>query len=118
MNVLMMRRRMSDDMLSVIVDAEAELGHERIVAAPWLVPSDWKDIVVTRDGSRVRLVLLYAVMPCTGAFTRLIAGIEAEGSMPVIVEPSQTLVDWCKRHDYRERRLGRGKHTHRVWYPR
>jgi|SRR5215813_2846098 len=97
---------------------EVEQGYTLVADAQWLDRSDWREIVASQDGKRIRLVLLDAMRPCTGAFTQLICGIWEAGLVPVIVEPNQTLIDWCNRHDYRRRMVGHGKHRHEVWYPR
>jgi hypothetical protein len=81
-------------------------------------PDEWRAVVLSQDGRRVRIVLVDAFHPGTGAFTRLIAGIRAAGLTPVIVEPTLALRDWCERHGYRERIVGRGDARHRIWYPR
>jgi len=97
---------------------EAEQGFEVIDDAPWLNKSDWREIVVSQDSRRIRLVLLDAMFPGKGAFTRLIAGIWEAGLTPVIVEPNQSLIDWCNRHDYRSKIVGKKQLRHEVWYPR
>jgi hypothetical protein len=97
---------------------EIEHGFAPIEVASWLNNDDWREIIATRDHRRVRLVLLDAKQPGTGAFTRLIAGITKAGLVPVIVEPNKTLTDWCVRHGYRMRIIGKGKDRHEVWYLR
>jgi hypothetical protein len=98
---------------------EREQGFTIVTAAPWLDPNDWTPAtIIAADGKRIRLVALEAKNPGHGAFTRLIAKIQAAGLVPVIVEPSRSLIDWCLRHDYRERRIGKGHLVHTIWYPR
>lgn len=97
---------------------ERAKGFTIIADAAWLDPADWVECLATQDRNRVRLVLLHARTPGKGAFTKLIAGIWAAGLEPVIVEPSQTLIDWCNRHNYRRRVVGIGQDRHAVWYPR
>lgn len=120
MNVIIDHRNISAQMRDIIVRSEIDAGNVEVKSAEWLNADEWKDFVITQSGRRIRLVLLYAKRPCTGAFTRLIAGIDAAGLTPVIVEPCQSLVDWCNRHDYRCRKIGRGdrNHTQEIWYRR
>jgi hypothetical protein len=101
-----------------ILRLEAEQGFWRIEEAPWLIRDDWHEIVLTKDGKRVRLVLLEARNPGNGAFTRLIAGITTAELCPVICEPNDFLIEWCKRHDYRPRTVGTGHGRVNIWYPR
>jgi hypothetical protein len=90
-----------------------------IVDAQWIDWNDWMEsTIITQDGKRIRLVALEAREPGKGAFTRLIAKIWKAGLIPVIVEPNRSLTDWCLRHDYRCRRIGKGRFAHEVWYPR
>jgi hypothetical protein len=102
-----------------LLATEVRHGHERIISADWLDWADWStDTIITRDGSRVRLVLLNARQPRRGAFTRLMRGIKGAGLMPVLVEPNQVLKDWCARHDWRSREIGRGNDRQLIFYPR
>lgn len=87
--------------------------------APWLDWDDWSDrSIFSTHLRRVRLVAIEAKKPGNGAFTRLIERIEACRLIPTLVEPNQSLIDWCKRHDYRERHMGKGQFRQTVWYPR
>lgn len=97
---------------------EIDQGYALIDAATWLDKSDWHEIIASRDGRRIRLVLLDALNPGAGAFTRLIERISAAGLVPVIVEPNQFLIDWCHRHGCRMRIIGKGPFRQEVWYPR
>ena len=97
---------------------EQEQGFELIENAPWLNRAEWREIIVSRHSRRIRLVLLDARYPGKGAFTRLIEGITKAGLVPVLVEPSQSLIDWCHRHDYRPRNVGKNCFKQEVWYPR
>jgi hypothetical protein len=102
-----------------ILALEHAQGFEPVRSAAWLNWNEWdSDSVFTLDGDRVRLVLIAAIQPGHGAFTRLIAAIEAAGLTPVLVEPSRLLIDWCNRHDWRSRRVGKGRHKQHVWHPR
>jgi hypothetical protein len=102
-----------------ILAAEHRHGRERILVADWLDWADWStDTIITRDGPRVRLVLLNARRPGTGAMTRLVEGIEAAGLMPVMVEPNQRLAEWCLKRGWRERIIDHDPDRHRIFHPR
>ena len=99
----------------VIRKEEHDAGYILIDEAIWLNRGDWNEIVVSMDKEgRIRLVLLDAKQPGTGAFTRLVAGILQAGLTPVIVEPIGLLETWCVKHGWRSRRLKHGV----IWYKR
>jgi hypothetical protein len=100
------------------VQAECEQGFSIVGEAPWLNRDDWNAIVVSQDRTRVRLVLLDAKQPLSGAFTRLINGIFRCNLTPAIVEPNELLVRWCYRHNFRHKVIGKGLYRHHIWYPR
>lgn len=105
----------------VILQHELRHGRERILEARWLDWNDWdRDTIITSSKTQpyLRLVLLVAKEPGKGAFTRLIANIKAEGLQPTLVEPSQSLIDWCNRHDWRSRIIGRNADRQTIYYPR
>ena len=95
-------------------------GFQIISQAKWLDWNDWdRHTIISMDHNRVRLVALQAKVPGQGAFTRLIDALDKAGLVPVLVEPNQTLIDWCHRHFYRKRTLNKGrKYQHEVWYPK
>lgn len=100
-------------------DIEREQGFRIVEFAAWFDRDDWTDAtIISQDGRRIRLVALEARTPCSGAMTRLIEKITAAGLVPVIVEPNQMIIDWCARHDFRSRTIGRGRYRHHVWYSR
>lgn len=102
-----------------MMTAELAQGFKIVVSADWLDWDDWTDYtIISLDEDRVRLVAIEAKTPGQGAFTRLIAKIIDAGLVPVLVEPNRSLVDWCARHDFRSRRIGKGSFSHEVWYPR
>lgn len=73
---------------------ERDAGHTIIRAGdvPWLPREDWPDdLVIARDGKVVRIVAIWARRPGTGAFSRMIDGIVAEGSFPAVVAPFQAM---------------------------
>jgi hypothetical protein len=98
---------------------ESDYGYKLIDEAPWLNRNEWEEIVVSTDKEgRIRLVLLDAKEPKTGAFTRLLEGIYKAGLTPVIVEPIGFLEEWCRQHGWRSRRLRHGSDQQKVWYKR
>ena len=103
----------------LIRNREQFLGYQLVNKAPWLNPHDWNEAIISRDKiGRVRIVLIDAVYPRSGAFTRLIAGIKAAGLVPVIVEPFEILEEWCKRHNWKRRTIGQGDNRQTIWYER
>lgn len=68
---------------------EVEIGGALVLPGlcPWLPNDDWLEAVVSKKGGRVRIVLIVARKPGTGAFRRLVDGILAAGLMPVVVTP-------------------------------
>lgn len=73
----------------------------------WLPWADWhpRDVVST-DGVEVRIVAIMARQPGTGAFRRLIAGIEAAGLRPVIVCPLPDMREIMARWGWVTIRIG------------
>ena len=118
MNELIVRGPLARASAERLRQLEVSKGFTLVAEAQWLERSDWREIVASQDGKRIRLVLLDALHPGKGAFTRLIAGIWRCDLMPVLVEPNQSLIDWCYRHDFRARIIGKGPDRHEVWYPR
>lgn len=105
-------------MLGLIRAYERDMGYQLITDAPWLNRKDWYALIASEDGNRVRLVLMDAAEPGTGAMTRLIAGIEKAGKIPVIVEPMGRLRDWCKKNGWKKRIIGKGWDRQEVWHPK
>jgi hypothetical protein len=99
--------------------AEVRQGFSIVTEARWFNRDEWTPYtIVSQDKTRVRMVALEAKAPGNGAFTRLISGIWKSGLVPVLVEPNQTLVDWCHRHQFRKRTIGNKEYRHDIWYPR
>lgn len=108
-----------DEIGARMMNSEREQGYTRVREAGWLDWNEWdRHTLITQDGKRIRLVALQAKEPGTGAFNRLVQRIFAHNLIPVLVEPNQSLVDWCHRHDFRSKRIGRGRYKHEIWYPR
>jgi hypothetical protein len=75
-----------------IRELEMACGFHPIAVGSWfpfhLSEKDWKpDSVVTQDGKEIRIVLVNAISPGFGAFSRLIRAIEHSGFEPVVIEP-------------------------------
>lgn len=99
--------------------AEVRQGFNIITEAKWLDWNDWTRFsIFSQDSRRIRLVALEAKNPGHGAFTRLIDAIWKAGHVPVLVEPNQSLIDWCHRHQFRKRTVGKREFRHDVWYPK
>jgi len=86
---------------------------------PWLSTEEWKeDTVVSIEGYTVRLILLVAVRPGHGAFTRLIARLRRAGLKPAVVAPMPPFAAALERRGWRSRIIGTGYKAQEVWYPR
>ena len=119
------------DIPAMIRSDERKAGYKIVKPGdePWLSVADWKpDTVVSRKGRTVRLVLLVAVAPGKGGFTRTVDAIEAAGLAPVVVAPTDNFAATLKRHGWRCRTIGDGlyseqqyrrakerKRAHKVW---
>jgi len=94
-------------------------GARAVLDAEWLDWRDWEsESIFTREGDRIRLVLLCAKNPGHGALTRLVDGIERAGLLPVMVEPSERLAAWCRKRHWKARMVGRGRDRHIIFHPR
>lgn len=99
---------------------QEELADYRVVwpgDVPWFPVADWigeSCVVSIGPGRRVRLLMLLARKPGGGAFRRMIAGLQAEALVPVVVEPSPRLQRLLESWKWRSRRTSRGT----IWYPR
>lgn len=87
--------------------------------ASWLPLSAWHpDCVVSTDGERVRLVLLHALRPGHGAFLKMLIELNLAKLSPVVVEPTERLAERLTTWGWKSRRIGKGFHAQRIWYPR
>jgi hypothetical protein len=101
----------------ILIQGELKRGYT--IVTDDYAGDDWlPGTIISRDGDRVRFVILDARHPHTGAFTRLLARVQQDGLTPVIVEPFGEMEDWCVRHRWRCRVLGKGDDRHWVWYKR
>jgi len=99
------------DIPAMIRSAERKAGNKIVRPGdePWLPLADWKpDTVVSRKGKTVRLVLLTAVKPGNGGFTRTVASIEAAGMTPVVVAPTGEFEATLKRRGWKGRLVDAG----------
>lgn len=70
---------------------------------PWLDMKEWEPgIVLSYDGGRVRIVLIAALQPCTGAFGRLVTGICRAGLKPVVIEALPQMTAILRRWGWRK----------------
>jgi hypothetical protein len=85
---------------SWLIQNEIAAGY-RIVpvgSVPWLPADDWEASTIVSQGRfRVRLVALFARHPGHGALRRLVAAIQAQGRLPVVVEPFNDLAVTLRR---------------------
>jgi hypothetical protein len=85
---------------------------------PWLAVADWQPTgVISIKGKIVRIVAIKAIVPRTGAFSRLITGIAKAGLRPVVVEPMFDMPDILRRWGWSHRIIGSGKDRQEVWQP-
>lgn len=85
--------------------------------APWFPSEDWKiGSVASVNSGIARLILLDALRPNTGAFTRLVAAIRATGLRPIVVEPTREFQSILCRKGWKRRSVGYGfSHHEEVW---
>lgn len=109
------------DPVSAIVESECRRG--RTVIRPgdvdWLPERDWMPGTVCSVACRsVRLVLLHARHPGSGAMTRTLAMLSMAQLMPAIIDPTPELAATLSRHRWRGRVHGRSFETREtVWKP-
>jgi hypothetical protein len=87
---------------------------------PWLPVDDWDPtVVVSIDGNRVRLVAILAKNPGSGAFRRLVDGIQAAGLIPCVVCPTRELEATLTRWKWKRKEVGSSFDNHETyWRPR
>lgn len=88
---------------------ERAKGHQIVVvgSVSWLPAKDWgpRDVVAL-DGDEVRIVAITANRRGTGAFRRLILGIEAAGLKPVVICPFETMRGILERWGWEQAEVG------------
>lgn len=111
----------SYDPVAAITQAETARGYRVIRPgdAPWLPAADWKPAsVASIDGSTVRLVLLDAIEPGTGALTRCLAMIALHGLTPAVIDPTRELAATLTRRGWTGRQVGSTfEDRETVWRP-
>ena len=100
-------------------DHERRRGFQVVaVGERWLSPDDWHtDTVVTLAGQEVRLLLLRAHQERQGAFTRLVAAIQTDGLVPVVVCPTDRLMLTLYRHGWVAEERGEGIERETLFMP-
>lgn len=84
----------------------------------WMPAEDWAETdVIGRFGKEIRIIAIIARQPGTGAFRRLVAGIEEAGFRPVVVEPFAQMQAILRRWGWRARVVGKGVHRQEQWRP-
>jgi len=106
----------------IIADDEAAKGFNvvRPGDAPWFAANEWKPASVASidDAGRVRLVLIDAIRPGTGALRRALAEIRALELKPMIIEPTRELAATLTRNGWKHATYGGGMEAETRWWPR
>jgi hypothetical protein len=85
---------------------------------PWFSSEDWEDgAIVSRNGSRLRIVLITAKNPGHGAFTRMLVGMAQAGYRMEIAAPLAELEAMLIKRGWRKQRIGSGDLAQTVWRP-
>lgn len=74
--------------------------------------------MISINHSRVRLVLLHARAEGAGILTRTIAKIQKDGLQPVIIAPTDRLIETIKRRNWRSKIIVSPFGREEIWYPR
>lgn len=107
--------------LEVIRRGERNKGYELIDAscAPsWFIRADWNDdIVMSRYGRRVRIVLLTAKVQGRGSFRRLVINIIRAGLIPNVLSPMPLMQVILVKWNWRKAIIGSGHTQEEYWFP-
>jgi hypothetical protein len=110
------------DPVAAIVEGERKRGFRviRPGEASWFRVGDWKpESVASMHGTTIRLVLIDAYRPGTGAFTRMIRDIEEIGGRPAVLEPTKEFSAMLKRRGWRGTATGHTFETREtIWRPK
>lgn len=104
----------------IMRDEERKRGFLPIVPGErsWLSADDWPDhVVVSTNGTVVRIVAIIALRPGQGSFRRLIASIQAAGLTPHVVAPSSEMQATMRRWGWAEHFEGMGFDREEFWTP-
>jgi hypothetical protein len=110
------------DPVAAIVAGEHKRGF--LVIRPgdtaWFLASDWRaESVASISGTLVRLVLIDAHKPGTGAFTRTVNGARLAGYTPTVIDPTREFAAMLKRRGWRGKTIGHDFETREtVWRPK
>lgn len=99
---------------------ETDAGHRVILPGdePWFSADEWSpDCVVSLDRRRVRLILIVAQTPGSGAFTRLVARILASDLKPTVLAPTREFQAMLARRGWRRKDFGSGLRHEERWEP-
>jgi hypothetical protein len=110
------------DPVAAIVEGERKRGFHviRPGEAAWFRIGDWKpESIASMYATTVRLVLIDAYRPGTGAFTRMIRDIEEIGGRPVVLEPTKEFAAMLKRRGWASKVTGkRTIERETIWRPK
>ena len=110
------------DAVAEIVEGERARGFRvlRPDDTPWFLAADWAPkSIASVSGVLVRLVLLQARKPGSGAFTRTVAGLRAAGYRPAVIEPTREFAEMLARRGWIKRSVGNTLETReKIWRPR
>jgi hypothetical protein len=91
---------------------ETEAGYNVVLPGlvSWLPLSDWEpDCVVSEaPGQIIRLVLIHARQPGTGAFTRLCHALSSLRLRPMVLAPTREFAKTLTRNGWKNTKVGRG----------
>lgn len=99
---------------------EVAAGHRVVLPGeePWFNADEWSpDCAVSIDRRRVRLILIVAKRPGTGAFPRLVARILASGLKPMVLAPTREFQNTLIRMGWRRKDFGYGLNHEERWEP-
>ena len=109
------------DPIAAIVKSEQKRNFRVIRPGdvPWFSSKDWvKESVVSVSGKLVRLVLLHAVEPGKGAFSRTLKGLVDAGYKPAVIDPTKEFAETLRRRGWKGRLCGSDFETFEyVWKP-
>jgi hypothetical protein len=98
---------------------ERERGTEviEVGSVSWLPSDDWpSDVVISKLGNDIRIVLIAALEPGSGAFSRLINGIVTAGLRPIVVCPSPEMQSIVSRWGWQCKEVGHNFETYETLF--
>ena len=110
------------DPVAAIVESEQKRNFRVIRPGdvPWFSADDWvPESVASVSGQLVRLVLLHAIEPGKGTFTRTLKELVDAGYNPAVIDPTEELAATLRRRGWKGRLCGSDFETFEyVWRPR